>query len=147
MSSEIVAQLIINDVEIRCDTPYNPAFVEDLKRTLRFPDRKWDADDKIWIIALRHEQTIITLCRKHYGDVQIVRPKRASASTQSRPASTAVQTPYDVLHVKPTAPVEVIGAAYRALARKYHPDISGSPDAHQRMLELNSAYQKIGVRE
>ncbi len=147
MSSESLAHLHIGNVEIRCDTPYNPAFVEDLKRTLRFPDRKWDADDKIWIISLQHEQTIVDLCRKHYGDVHVVRPKRTSDGTQSRPSSSAIQTPYDVLHVKPTAPAEVIGAAYRALARKYHPDVSGSPDAHQRMQELNSAYQQIEVRE
>jgi hypothetical protein len=141
VSTDSLAQLHISEVDIRCYTPFVEEFVEELKRTFKFPDRRWDAEDKVWVIALRHERTIIALCRKYFSDVQIHRPKRAP----SRPASTAVQTPYDVLYIKPTAPVEVVAAAYRALARKYHPDLSGRPDAHERMLELNTAYERLGV--
>jgi hypothetical protein len=147
MSSKTIAQLKISAVEIRCETPYNVAFVDELKRTFTFPDRQWDPDDKVWILALRHEQALIALCREHFDSVQILRLNRASAGTPRRPASTAVQTPFDVLYVKPTAPVEVVAAAYRALARKYHPDVCDSADAHQRMLELNSAYESIGRAE
>lgn len=45
---------------------------------------------------------------------------------------------YQVLQVDPSAEVDVIGAAYRVLARKLHPD-SGRRDA-ERMTELNQAY-------
>ena len=48
---------------------------------------------------------------------------------------------YDVLQVSPHAEVEVIRAAYRALARKYHPDHGG--DAH-RMVVLNDAWDVLG---
>jgi DnaJ domain len=49
--------------------------------------------------------------------------------------------PYAVLQVSPCASIEVIRAAYRALARGIHPDVSG-PDltANRRMRELNAAY-------
>ncbi len=47
---------------------------------------------------------------------------------------------YKVLQVDPQAEEEVIEAAYRRLARKYHPDVYAGPDASERMRELNRAY-------
>lgn len=48
--------------------------------------------------------------------------------------------PYRVLQVQPTAEQEVIHAAFRALALKYHPDRDATPEAQRRMLALNAAY-------
>jgi DnaJ-class molecular chaperone len=48
--------------------------------------------------------------------------------------------PYRVLQLAPHAEQEVIQAAYRALALKYHPDRGGSTYAQRRMLEINAAY-------
>jgi curved DNA-binding protein CbpA len=50
----------------------------------------------------------------------------------------ALTDPYKVLQVDPDAEPEVIRAAYRALALKYHPDVpTGS---HDRMAALNQAW-------
>lgn len=46
---------------------------------------------------------------------------------------------YDVLQVSPNATIEVIQGAYRALARTYHPDVSGTADAGH-MRQINAAY-------
>lgn len=46
---------------------------------------------------------------------------------------------YQVLQVHPRAEPEVIQAAYRGLARKYHPDATGGAD-DAAMQELNEAY-------
>ncbi len=51
---------------------------------------------------------------------------------------------YKILQVDPLAEAEVIEAAYRRLARKYHPDVYSGPDAAERMRELNLAYSVIG---
>jgi hypothetical protein len=51
---------------------------------------------------------------------------------------------YKILQVDPLAEEEVIEAAYRRLARKYHPDVYAGPDASERMRELNLAYSIIG---
>ncbi len=51
---------------------------------------------------------------------------------------------YRLLQVDPLAEEEVIEAAYRRLARKYHPDVYHGPDAIERMRELNLAYGVIG---
>lgn len=48
---------------------------------------------------------------------------------------------YVVLQVLPSADQEVIRAAYRVLARRYHPDHSGDPSDTQRMIELNAAWE------
>ena len=50
---------------------------------------------------------------------------------------------YQVLQVDPAADAEVLEAAYRRLARKYHPDVSSAPDAQTRMRELNDAYSTL----
>lgn len=51
------------------------------------------------------------------------------------------QDPYKILQVIPTAEQEVIDAAYRGLARRYHPDVNPGPEAAERMKEINSAYR------
>jgi len=48
---------------------------------------------------------------------------------------------YEVLQVSPRAEPEVIRAAYRTLARKYHPDMGGSA---ARMIALNDAWDVLG---
>jgi len=48
---------------------------------------------------------------------------------------------YEILQVSPNAEPEVIAAAYRRLARKYHPDVNKSPQAAKRMKQINVAYE------
>jgi curved DNA-binding protein CbpA len=50
---------------------------------------------------------------------------------------------YAVLQVVPDAHPDVIRAAFRALARHYHPD--GTAPDERRMRELNAAYERIGT--
>ena len=52
--------------------------------------------------------------------------------------------PYKILQVDPEAEDEVIAAAYRRLARKYHPDVAAGPEAAARMAALNAAWERIG---
>ena len=54
-----------------------------------------------------------------------------------------VTDPYKVLQVVATAEQEVVRAAFRALALKYHPDHEGSSRASRRMQELNEAYALV----
>src|SRR6266571_2227267 len=50
--------------------------------------------------------------------------------------------PYKVLQVDPEAEDEVVQAAYRRLAQKYHPDVAG-PDAAARMTSINAAWELL----
>jgi curved DNA-binding protein CbpA len=48
---------------------------------------------------------------------------------------------YEVLQVHPRAEPDVIRAAHRALARRYHPDLGGD---ERRMTEINGAWAVLG---
>jgi curved DNA-binding protein CbpA len=50
---------------------------------------------------------------------------------------------YKTLQVDDEAEFEVIQAAYRRLARKYHPDAGGGPEAAARMATLNVAWEVL----
>ena len=47
---------------------------------------------------------------------------------------------YKTLQVDPEADPEVIQAAYRRLARKYHPDVVAGPEAAAKMVAINRAW-------
>lgn len=50
---------------------------------------------------------------------------------------------YAVLQVHPKAEPEVITAAYKKLAAKYHPDVNHAPNATEKMKQLNAAYEVL----
>ena len=54
-----------------------------------------------------------------------------------------IPDPYKVLQVDPEAEDEVIEAAYRRLAKKYHPDVAPGPDAQDRMVRINQAWEML----
>lgn len=57
---------------------------------------------------------------------------------------TDAPDPYKILQVDPEAEDEVIQAAYRRLAQKYHPDLSIGQEAMDRMVAINAAWETIG---
>jgi curved DNA-binding protein CbpA len=58
-------------------------------------------------------------------------------------AGVSVPDPYKVLQVDPEAEDEVIEAAYKRLARKYHPDVSPDPASVERMVRINQAWEML----
>ena len=55
-----------------------------------------------------------------------------------------IRDPYKVLGVSPDASDDEIKRAYRALAKKYHPDVNpGDQEAARKMQEINAAYEQI----
>lgn len=52
--------------------------------------------------------------------------------------------PYQLLGVSPDASEEEVTKAYRALARRYHPDIHpNDKEAERKMKDINAAYEQI----
>lgn len=66
--------------------------------------------------------------------------QRNQAQSQSRtdPLSQA----YSALHLTKDAPLPVVEAVYRTLAKIHHPDLGGDVE---RMKEINLAYEKVKV--
>lgn len=56
------------------------------------------------------------------------------------------ESPFDILEISPWAELEVVNAAYKALARKYHPDMNPdvSPEElNKKMAKLNWAREQL----
>ena len=51
--------------------------------------------------------------------------------------------PYQILNVSENCSDEELSKAYKALAKKYHPDVNPSPEAAKKMVEINCAYDEI----
>ena len=51
---------------------------------------------------------------------------------------------YKLLQVDSEADPEVIQAAYRRLAQKFHPDLATGPEAAERMVAINGAWEVLG---
>ena len=51
--------------------------------------------------------------------------------------------PYAVLEVRPGASREEVQAAYRAAAKRWHPDRAGSVEAQARMAQVNAAWEAL----
>lgn len=54
-----------------------------------------------------------------------------------------MRTLYRILGVDPRATPEDVRKAYRRLAREYHPDLNPDPEAHDRMAQINAAFEVL----
>lgn len=54
---------------------------------------------------------------------------------------------YEILGVNRNASPDDLKAAFRTLARQYHPDVNKSPDAEERFKEINEAYAVLSEPE
>lgn len=54
-----------------------------------------------------------------------------------------IDNPYKVLGLSDGASDDEVKAAYKRLAKQYHPDLNSSPYAEARMKEINEAYTQI----
>jgi preprotein translocase subunit Sec63 len=63
--------------------------------------------------------------------------------TERELAHDPLRTSYETLGIHRKASYQAVKRAYRRLARKYHPDVNQTPEANQRMQQINDAYERI----
>lgn len=64
-------------------------------------------------------------------------------SGAARTVPDQVRTLYHTLEVSETASAEVIDAAWKALLRRWHPDVNPAPEAARMALKLNCAHEML----
>ncbi len=109
--------------------PYTPEFITILKDRVPAGCREWQPDHKRWWIHALYATRAIDLMRHHWPDVTVVRADTHRADTGPRyhwtpppPPPPRRDDPHAVLHLLPSAPLELVEAAGRCLSKIYHPD-------------------------
>lgn len=139
---------------IAIKTPYIPEFVECLKATIPGKNRRWDPDDKVWIVERVCEDELFSLVSDHYGDepewdenvapgYEAPAPGKPKTSPPADPPSEGkfpAEMAWSVLGLVPAVDPDVAKSAYRILSRKFHPDHGGS---NEKMARLNTAWEII----
>jgi hypothetical protein len=117
--------------------------LDDLKETIPAIGRRWDPTNRAWLVG--HGYLIPTRRWAHrwFGPDELVLiedPAHRQERTPPPRTAPAQDDPYRVLHLLPTAPPELVKAAYRTLSKVHHPDHGGDELSMKR---LNRAFEKL----
>lgn len=136
-----------HDGSVELRFPYDPAFIESLKASVSSSFRTWDPAEKVWRVRAGYAHAGVTLLRRTFPDAVIIETPGEATSRPDPIRST--DSLYATLHLLPSAPLVVIEAAYKALAREQHPDRlapSEQTRAHEQMVALNTAFATLRDR-
>lgn len=134
---------IIGDT-VRLSFPYSAALIARIKAEVPASCRAFDPKTKVWTVREPFLMAAVALIYDAYPDVVIDDVARAQSSWQSSGKRSAHTDPdYSALHLLPTAPLPLVDAAYKCLARLHHPDAGGDTSAMQ---QLNAARDAIRAR-
>lgn len=117
--------------------------VQRLKAAIPAYLRRFDPRSKHWYVKPDAYGELENFLSDMYVDfaAQVRREdRRESHSRPQAPPRAQVNDPYAVLHLLPSAPAEVIRAAYKAMALLCHPDRGGDTEMMQR---VNAAYGRL----
>jgi hypothetical protein len=138
----------LGDFEIKLKSDDSDAFmsaIAALKNCVRPMDRAWRPATKSWCVDASAEFEMgewLALCTAEFH-AEVVRAKEKQKERQTRATSKPEADPFAALYLLPSAPVEVVKAAYRALATLHHPDHGGDVE---KMKVINAAYSEATQR-
>lgn len=112
-----------------------------LKAAIPEGSRVFDRKSNRWLIDPAQQQQFSRWLKemKDEYDCEINHERPTKPEPPSEPPPQ-LPSPYTVLHLLPSAPPELVRAAYRCLATLSHPDRGGT---HEGMLALNTAYSQL----
>jgi hypothetical protein len=88
-------------------------------------------DGQSWTVILPE-----SVLKSFFGQDVSISVEGDKNGSQGKPASL-----YAVLLIKPDANSAIVKSAYRRVARQWHTDTCKEPDAKERMIEINRAYE------
>ncbi len=114
--------------------------IASLKRTVSPNLREYEPDTKMWFVA----DAARTQLDRWLGYMHVTHGVEAEwTEAESEQEPTRTPDAFATLHLLPTAPPEVVKAAYRALAVKLHPDKPGGDT--QAMQTIIAAYEQLAA--
>lgn len=122
--------------------PYRAWAVQQLKAAVPASCRSYDPDEKAWYVVHEWEFAAIEVLEFAFGEVTV------EYAAGSRSGPTPIRTSdadYRALHLLPSAPAELVQAAYRCLARVNHPDKGGSNEVMKQVNLAFEALRKVGA--
>ena len=123
-----------------------PAWVDGVKHLAPPSARSYNPLDKTWFVAFTYADQALALFRQLWPHAEVRDARGAGTPPPRRPGALAAERHYAVLHLLPSAPPEVVDAAYRALVKRHHPDRlpAGERERATRVTqELNAAREAL----
>ena len=136
-----------NRVSISC--PYDYDFIGALKDAIPSRYRSWSPEYKTWAVFdnIRLTEVAVEILLAYFPDAEIEEWEepvfRRSSPPPPPPPPLTTDPDFAVLHLLPTAPPSLVAAAYRTLAKDYHPDMGGDAE---KMQQLNNAMDRLRDR-
>jgi hypothetical protein len=105
--------------------------------------RRFDSEQRCWVIDPQGQCELDSWLSQMRRDLtaDVVYKNQRPQSGQLRPPS--LTGAYATLHLLPTAPPELVKAAYRCLAMINHPDVGGDTESMQ---QINVAYAQLSTK-
>ncbi len=119
--------------------PYDAAFIERLKAAVPAYARSYDPTGKVWTVMPPYVDVAAQLMLATFADVEIEDLGESGRRSSDRDRH-AGEDPWVILHLRPTAPPELVIAAHRCLAKLHHPDRGGTTAVMQ---EINAAAEAL----
>jgi hypothetical protein len=124
----------------RVEFPFDQGVVDALKRIVPGHSRTFNPDERAWYVAPAFKDLVHQLLADVFIDVEVSDFGRHE-SRRAEP-DTGPRTSYTVLHLRETAPPELVDAAYKCLAQLHHPDRGGDTQTMQRLNAAHAALTK-----
>ena len=122
---------------VKCD--YNAELVAALKQNIPSRKRKWCPDIRQWWFRDEVMESVLVLLERYCSNVR--HSNGRAYGNASIPLDRAAA--YRTLHLLPSAPEDLVKAAYRTLSKLHHPDVGGATSAMQ---QLNEAYNRLKAK-
>ena len=132
-------RIVRRDGAVTLTFPFDARLVDALKAEIPGHARTYDPVAKSWTVAPTYAGVATRLMYQAFTDVEMI-DAHAGPRFDRGPGPSPPGDAWAVLHLRPTAPPELVSAAHRVLARLHHPDVGGTTEAMQ---AINAAADQI----
>ena len=112
---------------------FHRGWLESLKSAVPYDARDWDPTSRTWEVAADYVTFTLRLSRTVFGHIAEV----------ARFTDDAPPDAYRVLHLRETAPPELVESAFRCLAKLEHPDRGGTDDGMRALTAARDALRGL----